>query len=315
MYVPGTQEITDGILDFRQKLNHIESIAESTCNDRWTILAKTALPAAADSLWMLLVPDPKQILQNYLRPLPNRGGRKGLHRHHGEYRRGRKGRRRWWRNWGFPDTDEAIANIIPGNRAVKGRYAPALERFIWSGIDVLDELGWYYLLIEVSDNFISAWHSGIMQSRFCSNAWPYEFLATPTKSYHEGGGGAWDLAADANVLTQGGWKVISNGRIEWHHPQSPYGLVDLTISVTGQGTEGDVGFWAAEIIVTQGITDLPFVGDHRAVKPGKRVEMHVTTPQLNADTIAFRLAYFGGDPSVTLTNLEANCLALMADQS
>jgi len=307
MLIPSSGEIVDGVLGFGQKLNGIKAITESTCEDKWSIMAETALPAAGEAMYLLLVPDPTQILQNYLRPSPTRGGSKGLHRRHGGYREGRTGRRRWWRTLQFPDTDEAIANILPGNDLFKGRQVGLLERWIWTGIDVLDRVGWYWLLIDATNTFVTAWESGIIESRFCTSPYNAQFSAEPTRDFLDQGGGVWMNAEDANVTVNNGWQVFSNGRIHYPHSQLPSGIIDLHITGVGTGEAGHSGGRAAELIIDGDY----FIGEFIQVKPGEKVEMHVTAESQGVKDVAFRVASGGGNPDVGIANMQSSCVALL----
>ena len=140
---------------------------QTPCEDKWSVLIETALPAAGDALWLLLVPSPAEVLENYLQPYPTKNGRRRTRSSDPDGRRNSKsGRvRRAWP--AIPDVDEMVANMIPGAQAVKGRPAGAPTRWLFKGIDIADGVSWSFMLMDLTSDFFANWTSNIMQARFC----------------------------------------------------------------------------------------------------------------------------------------------------
>ena len=148
-------------------LNYIYKLYSAPCNDKWSLMVETGLPALWKELIVLLTPDPTEILQEYLHPkLGRRGPRFPLLR----TRRGEMpGTNRKYRVFGggFPDVDEAIAHKLPGRDFFAGRTAGRLERWIWTGIDIADLVGFYWLLLGVTEDGLITWASNILHSTHC----------------------------------------------------------------------------------------------------------------------------------------------------
>lgn len=152
------------MVDFLGTLNKVEEIIENPCDGDWWVYVKTAVPAAGNALWMLLIPSPDEILEEYLDPSKTRGrAKRGFQ---GQWRRfttggGGKGR---GRRGGFPDPDGIVAEWLPGRQLFAGRRISALEHIFWTTLNTADRIAWYWLLIDVTSDFIYEWHSGIMES-------------------------------------------------------------------------------------------------------------------------------------------------------
>lgn len=152
---------------WRQTLNRIEFLVENPCEANFAVYAETFLPAAGNAILVLLTPTPEEILEEYLDP--KAGRKKPRRKFRGKPRRmrarGRFHRRRW--PGGFPDPDGSIAKRIPGASFFNGRKGTLPEQIFWRGINVADRFLWYWLVIDVTDDLIYNWSSGIMESRFC----------------------------------------------------------------------------------------------------------------------------------------------------
>lgn len=159
-----------------QTYNLITDIIETPCEDKWNVIIETAIPAAGSSLWLLLTPNPGEMLEEYLSPKGSRKGGRGGRDTKNKYRqKGKSGkiRRRWP---ALPHVDSLIADRLPGAQAVQGRNIGAGQRFLFEGIDLADRALWYFLLMDVAENFFVKWNSGIMESRFCTRQ--FDYLAT-----------------------------------------------------------------------------------------------------------------------------------------
>lgn len=148
--------------------NQVTKILDTPCEDSWTVIITTALPAAGDALWLLLTPNPGEILEEYLTPNKGRGA---SHSRPGkdEPRRkeGRSGKIRRWRP-GIPDVDGMIADLIPGAEAVQGRDVGFGEKWLFEGIQLADRVLWYWMLLDITQDFFVKWTTGMQEARFCS---------------------------------------------------------------------------------------------------------------------------------------------------
>lgn len=151
--------------------NFVIDVLDTPCEDKWTVVVQTALPAAGDALTLLAIPQPKEILEEYLNPKEARRGRRASRKRRGLRRlRSANGkiRRRFPRP---PNIDELIAARLPGSHAIQGRRAGRGDIWIFEGIDIVDRVLWYWLLLEVNEQFWYSWSSQIMQAQFCSRPW------------------------------------------------------------------------------------------------------------------------------------------------
>jgi len=149
------------------RLQIIKRAIFQPCSDKFSLLIETALPALGTAMWLLFTPSPGEILEEYLHPkLGRRGARFAAL---GGIRRLTAKANRYHRIFpgGIPDVDEAIANRLPGRAIFAGRQAGTLERWFWTGIDVKDKIGWWFLVYEVSNLGSLLWVSNILGAIRC----------------------------------------------------------------------------------------------------------------------------------------------------
>lgn len=152
---------------FESRINRIAFLIENDCDAPWTVYLETFFPAAGQALLVLFTPSPGEVLENYLEPKPGRKGSRRGNRNDPRRRRSRNGGlRRRFRN-PIPDVDSLIAGTIFGRSFFEGRRAGPLEGLLWQGINIADRLAWWWLIIDVTDDFIMNWSSAIMESKFC----------------------------------------------------------------------------------------------------------------------------------------------------
>lgn len=177
-------EIRDTYGAAKQWWNEITSMTHTPCEDKWTVIIETALPAAGDAMYLLLTPSPEEILENYLQPYPSKTSRRGAKGDRANKRKpSRSGKVR--RSWpSVPDVDSWAAAIIPGAEMVKGRKAGAPTRWAFDAIDRLDRVLWWFLIIDVTKTFFNVWSSGMREARFCSE--PHTHLAFSSGNYGPG---------------------------------------------------------------------------------------------------------------------------------
>lgn len=170
------------------QVNQVVRLFSAPCNGKWSLAVETALPAIGEGLVMLLTPDPKQILQNYLRPKGGRAGGRFLNVL--SRRPFASATQRKYRTFGggFPDVDEMIGDSLPGRRFFSGRTAGALEKWLWSGIEFSDTVGFYWLLADVLSNGLLVWSSNLFHSPICH---PNSEVAGSWKHQDDGLGFGW----------------------------------------------------------------------------------------------------------------------------
>lgn len=213
--------------------NLITDVVSTDCEDRWWVVVKTAIPAAGDALWLLLIPSPQEILENYLSPNPGgKGGKGGRGARDTERRESRNGKRR--RRWpGIPDVDNLIADQLPGRDAVAGRNVGAGQRWLFASIEATDRALWYYLLVDVGKTFFTSWSSGMLEARFCSRPITHGLALIATSDLHKAGN-LWTVDTDQIQIDIQKNMAQSEGNMS-SDPQEPM-LGSCDISASGKQT-------------------------------------------------------------------------------
>lgn len=209
--------------------NIITDVVSTDCEDKWWVVVSTALPAAGDALWLLLVPSPGEVLENYLSPAPGKkGGKSGRGGRGTERRDSKNGKRR--RRWpGIPDVDNLIADQLPGRDAVAGRNVGAAQRWLFSSIEATDRALWYYLLLDVGKTFFTSWSSGMLEARFCSKPITHGLGLIATSPIHATGN-LWSVEFDDVQVDIQKAMAQSEGNMT-PDPQEPMiGACDLSVS-------------------------------------------------------------------------------------
>lgn len=183
-----------GLLPKPPSLNAIKFLIHDPCETPWWVYVKTAIPAAGASLWMLIVPQPEEILEQYLDPSKTRG-------------QSRRKFQRVYRRFAFPgggpgapppggppgdgppgggggggprtaggaaarrgkigalfDSNTTIAERLPGRQLFESRKISLTEHVFWTGFNTLERVQWYFLIYSAGTNFIYEWTSGIFEA-------------------------------------------------------------------------------------------------------------------------------------------------------
>jgi len=149
-------------------LNRILEITTAPCGDKLAMMVTTLPIALGHALMLWIVPEPSQILQNYLRPSGRRGIGKGYIKAPRKAIADRLGNLRYATKDGIPDIDHEIAQFIPGRGFFGSRVAGTAERWLWTGIDLLDFVGLAWLITDTAADFTHYWISGMIESRFAT---------------------------------------------------------------------------------------------------------------------------------------------------
>jgi hypothetical protein len=153
---------------FRQTLNNLAVIIENPCTPSWSLLVDTAIPAAGDALLFLMTPSPLEILRRWLQPKSLRGPR-GLRPRKAVARTTtRTGALLREFEWGLPEVAHYIAAVIPGRKYLAARVPAIAERLFWIGLARVEQVIWYWLVLDTFEEFFYSWSSGIIESRFCN---------------------------------------------------------------------------------------------------------------------------------------------------
>lgn len=153
-----------GLKKFSMALNAIDTLIENPCDGDWWLYVKTLLPAVGNEFYIILIPDPKEILEEYLDPSASRRKGKGFPRSKWANMDRGDGRRRRGRRSNWLDVDGTIADRLPGRQYFKMRRVNPLEHIAWAAFNRLELLSWWYLIADLSAGSIINWNSAILES-------------------------------------------------------------------------------------------------------------------------------------------------------
>lgn len=275
------EEAWDGIRNVYEPaamvFNQIRRITATPCEDSWTVLIDTALPAAGEALWILLVPSPKEVLEEYLSPKGLRGdGRNGR-----DARGTRRGpsesdrRRRFWPR--IPDIDGLIGDNLPGSQAVQGRDVGLGQKWLFKGIDIADRISWNFMLLDIGHDFFTLWSSGIMEARFCTRPWDHlgyvtvepTSVGTPSFAQLQGG---WDHdEKNCHIAAPNSFELLTPGGNPTNATGTIVGSRSWTYTHLGdQGIDPYHFRWRVRARAVNGIEE-NYYGDWKAVGLGDEV--------------------------------------------
>jgi len=228
------------------QVNQVVRLFSAPCNGKWSLAVETALPAIGEGLIMLLTPDPKQILQNYLRPKGSRAGGRFINVL--SRRPFASATQRKYRTFGggFPDVDELIGDSLPGRRFFSGRAIGGLEKWLWTGIEFSDTVGFYWLLADVLSNGLIVWSSNLFHSPICH---PNTDVAGSWKNHGSGLGFpyTWTTGGESYLHDE---KNTTFDALSFFHAtdnESHRGLyINCFASFRGQGIAG-IGPWRCRV--------------------------------------------------------------------
>lgn len=196
------------------RVNYIKTVSEDPCNGPpWIINMELFLPPAGDAVITMLLFGWDDVARGYFRP-------RGLHRGRGARRGPRAvGRlRRLGRALGrLPglgdDTGDFIGKRLPGAKFVKGRKIVMAERIMWLVDNRLQRLLFWWLVIDVVEEFFYEWTSLIMASEFCNRGYGASLYMT-------GPGGSFPAL--------GAWRGTFHDDFRWEES----GLIGKTAAVS-----------------------------------------------------------------------------------
>lgn len=187
------------------QVNQVTRLLSAPCQGKWNVAIETAIPALGEAMIMLLTPDPRQILQNYLRPKGSRAGGRFLQGLSARRFSSAGGRRYRMFGVGFPDVDEMIGDSLPGRKFFAGQKIGALSRWMWTGIEFADLVGWYWLLANVGANGLLTWSSNLFHSLVChstssvAGSWKHNYSTGAIDAFWDFGTETW-LHEEKNIV-------------------------------------------------------------------------------------------------------------------
>ncbi len=151
------------------RVNYIKTVSEDPCNGPpWIVNMELFLPPAGDAIITMMLFGWDDVARGFFRP-------RGLHRGKGA-RRGPRAAGRIRRLGSFlgklpgigDDPGDFIGKKLPFAKKVKGRKIVMAERIMWLVDNRLQRLLFWWLVIDVVEEFFYDWTSLIMASEFCN---------------------------------------------------------------------------------------------------------------------------------------------------
>lgn len=158
-----------------QRANMIYETTQSTCDDRFMVMAKTAIPAAGKALWLILMPNPDEIVEEIIQPKGRRTDPRMRRDKDKRRRKGKNGKRRKRFRGIVPNVNGLVAGTIVANDAHSGRVPGKAEGAAWWAWDRAERVLYFWLILDAWDTFIYEWSSGLVEARFCAN--PHGWVA------------------------------------------------------------------------------------------------------------------------------------------
>lgn len=149
--------------------NAIIEFYESGCRPTWDVYVKLLWPATGSLVMALLGFGLSDVLIGYFRP----GGLRRIGRRNVQTPKGRKGKRlgigRYF-NWiKIPEIGNEFGKILPGSELIRGIPVGTPEVWFWGGINVIERGLWYWLIADITEDFIIHWSTAILESKACED--------------------------------------------------------------------------------------------------------------------------------------------------
>jgi len=166
--------------DVWEAVNAVTDFVEYGCYPKWTVWVDTLWPALGEAVIQVLSFGVGDVLRGYFRPT-NLRGVGALTRGARRSSKGKAGKAGRLRRFAKPpEIGDAIGKRLPGAEMVKGRKVTGLERRVWIIDTQAQRLLWYWLVADISQNFVTNWTTAIMESEACRNIGSGHCAATRT---------------------------------------------------------------------------------------------------------------------------------------
>jgi len=243
--------------------NAVTLLVQNQCDAPWTVYFETALPALGEAAITLLTFGLDDVARGYFRPKGVRGG------FHWRKIRNVAGRAPNRFQRGVPEIGEEIGKRLPGAERVRNRVVSDGVRHLWRIDGVLQRGLWYWMVADVTGEFLINWSTGIIESEFCRDA------AKSSALYEGSGGGVvaiqgWEpMQANSLVYNRDDLNHFSSG---WDLPAGIW-FVNGTVQWTNTGNvahEALLGIFEGE-----GQDDLITISDGVGVAPNEDGTMSI----------------------------------------
>lgn len=184
---------TNGVIDF----------VEYGCFPHWQVWLDTLWEPLGDLFLELLDFGLGDILRGYFRPNQVRGFG-GITRFPDRKKPPAPNRRRPPKGFPkFPEIGNEIGKKLPGAEFFAGRKVTGLERWFWQIDMLVQRFLWYWLVADLSADFIVNWTTAIMESEACQKP---------------RGGGVRAVMPSDQILAGDNWSAITNWNVLQEDP-------------------------------------------------------------------------------------------------
>lgn len=156
-------------IGFFDKINWVIDSWAEPCDAPWYIYIETMKPAALEAFITLITFGWDDVLRGFLRP-------KGLNRRRTSKRKGK-----WSKHIPrFPELGEEIGKKLPFSEKAKGIKWNDLGKTLWRIDGVLQQGLFWWLIVDVTNDFAFRWTSLLYETEWCRNAPNGRFSANTT---------------------------------------------------------------------------------------------------------------------------------------
>lgn len=147
--------------------NAVIDFVEYGCYPTWTVWLETLWPALGDVVLQLLDFGPGDVIRGYFRPNSTRGYG-GLIRGSRKKKPNKPSKTTGLaRRVAVPEVGNEVGRKLPGSRMIRGRKVTGFETRIWQIDGVGQRLLWWWLVADVTNDFVVSWTTAIMESEAC----------------------------------------------------------------------------------------------------------------------------------------------------
>jgi len=161
-------------------LNAVTNFVEYGCYPHWTVWVDTFWRPAGRVVLQLFVFDLGDILRGYFRPTNLRGIGSGtrMPMRGKKNKAGKTGRGN--RKVAIPEIGNSVGKALPGSPFFQGRKVTGIERYLWILDGLSQRVLWYWLVAEITEDFVTEWTTAIMESEACRRPTTFYISAEKT---------------------------------------------------------------------------------------------------------------------------------------
>jgi len=157
--------------------NTVIDFFEYGCYPHWTVWAKTLVPVLGHAVVQVFGFGVGDILRGYFRPT-NLRGVGGMTRVPIRGEKGKAGKKGKLRRFAEPpEIGNEIGKKLPGSEMIRARKVTGAEEFFWVIDTKVERALWWWLVADVTDDFVTNWSTAIVESEACRNQGNYSVSA------------------------------------------------------------------------------------------------------------------------------------------